>query len=151
MSFREIWQWRRTETSMYQQTTIVGNVGRDPEMRYTSSGVPVCSFSVAVNKTWTDRNSNEKRDKTTWFRVTAWRQLGETCSQYVRKGMRILVVGEIDASSYVGQDGEARANLELTAREVKFLSGRDETSSGGSYASDDSYQEYIDDADDIPF
>jgi single-strand DNA-binding protein len=137
---------------MYQQTMIVGNVGRDPEMRYTSSGVPVCSFSVAVNKSWTDKNSNEKRDKTTWFRVTAWRQLGETCSQYVRKGMRILIVGEIEASAYLAQDGEARANLELTARDVKFLSSRDESGGGsGSYGTDDSYQEYIDEVDDIPF
>lgn len=135
---------------MFQQVIIVGNVGRDPEMRYTSSGVGVCSFSVAVNKTWTDRNTNEKREKTTWFRISAWRQLGETCSQYVRKGMQVMVTGEVEARAFTGQDGQARSSLELTARDVRFLSRRGEESSGGSYE-DSGYQDYPEDVDDIPF
>ncbi len=140
---------------MYQQIIIVGNVGRDPEMRYTSGGANVCSFSVAVNKTWTDRNTNERRQKTTWFRISAWRQLGETCNQYVRKGMLIMVAGEIDTRAYTGQDGQARASLEITARDVKFLSSRDQEGggysggSGGGY--EDDYQEPAEDVDDIPF
>lgn len=118
---------------MYQYTVIVGNVGRDPEMRYTQGGTAVCDFSVAVNRVWTDRQSNEQREKTTWFRVSAWNKLAETCNQYVKKGMRILVTGEVDASAWIGQDGAARAQLELTARDIKFLSRRDEDTgySGG--------------------
>ena len=109
----------------YQQTIIVGNVGRDPELRYTQSGTAVCDFSVAVSRKWTDRNSNEPREKTIWFRVTAWRSLAETCNQFVRKGMQIMVTGEVDASAYVGQDGEARASLDLTAQNVQYLGSRE--------------------------
>ena len=102
----------------YQYTVIIGNVGRDPEMRYTQSGVAVCDFSVAVSRRWTDRNSNEQREKTTWFRISAWRQLAETVNQYVHKGMQIMVAGEVDVSAYMGQDGQPRASLEITARDI---------------------------------
>lgn len=127
----------------YQYTVIVGNVGRDPEFRYTPSGVAVCEFSVAVSRHWTDRTTNEERDKTTWFRVKAWRQLGETCNQFVHKGMQILVAGEIEVSAFQGQDGQPRASLELTARDVKFL-GRREDREG--ITGDEPSQ-----ADDLPF
>lgn len=105
----------------YQYTVIVGNVGRDPELRYTQSGVAVCDFSVAVSRRWGDRQSGQQREKTTWFRVSAWRGLAETTSQFVHKGMQIMVAGEVDVSAYVGQDGEARGSLELTARDIQFL------------------------------
>jgi single-strand DNA-binding protein len=139
---------------MYQQITIIGNVGQDPEMRYTASGAGVCSFSVAVNKTWTDRNTNEKREKTTWFRISAWRQLGETCSTYVRKGMMVMVTGEVESNAYTSRDGQARASLDVTARDVRFLSRSDEGGGGRSYSdsgsgSSDYQQEYTED--DIPF
>lgn len=137
---------------MYQQVIIIGNVGRDPDMRYTSGGTAVCSFSVAVSRRWTDKTTNEQREKTTWFKVTAWRQLAETCSQYVKKGMQIMVIGEIDASAYVSQNGEARASLELTASTIKFLGSRGEGGSSGGYSDEGSYhQDYASDADDIPF
>lgn len=140
---------------MYQQVIIVGNVGRDPEMRYTGGGTAVCSFSVAVSRRWNDKTTNEQRDKTTWFKVTAWRQLAETCSQYVKKGMQIMVIGEIEASAYVTQNGEPRASLELTASQVKFLGSRGEggASSGGGYGGDEGgfHQNFSSDADDIPF
>ena len=105
----------------YQYTVIVGNVGRDPELRYTQSGVAVCDFSVAVSRRWGDRQSGQQREKTTWFRVSAWRGLAETVSQFVHKGMQIMVAGEVDVSAYIGQDGEARGSLELTARDIQFL------------------------------
>ncbi|HML21275.1 MAG TPA: single-stranded DNA-binding protein [Aggregatilinea sp.] len=131
----------------YQYTIIIGNVGREPEMRYTQSGVAVCDFSVAVSRRWTDRNSNERREQTTWFRVTAWRALAETVNQYVHKGMQIMVTGTVDASAYAGQDGQPRATLELTAQDVQFLGqrgdamGMDQGAGGG----------YPDDAQDLPF
>ena len=137
---------------MYQQITIIGNVGRDPEMRYTSEGVGVCNFSVAVNKRRKNRNTNEYMDQTTWFKIAAWRNLAETCSQYVHKGMQIMIVGEVKADAYVGQDGQARASLEITASEVKFLGSKSDSSSGY----DDNYSgggdNYAtDNVDDIPF
>ena len=109
---------------MYQQCTIIGNLGKDPEMRYTPDGTPVTSFTVAVNRKWTGRDGGEG-EKTWWFKVTCWRKLAETTNQYLKKGRQVMVVGEVDASAWTGQDGEARATLELTANTVKFLGGRD--------------------------
>lgn len=108
----------------YQQTMIIGFVGREPELRYTQSGVAVCSFSVAVTEKWTDKQSNEKREKTAWYKVSAWRQLGEICNQRVHKGMQVMVVGNVEARGYTNNAGEAAASLELTARDVQFLGGR---------------------------
>ncbi|GAB4430396.1 MAG: hypothetical protein Kow00106_24990 [Anaerolineae bacterium] len=129
----------------YQYTIIIGNVGRDPELRYTPSGVAVCDFSVAVTRRWNDRQTNEQREKTTWFRVSAWRNLAETANQYVRKGMQIMVAGEVDASAYTGQDGQPRATLEITARDIQFLGRRGEVEEGAA-------AEYpAADAEDLPF
>ncbi len=136
---------------MYQYTVIVGNVGRDPELRYTPSGQAVCDFSVAVSRRWTDRTSNEQREKTTWFRVTCWNKLAETVNQYVSKGRQVLVTGEVDASAWIDSEGNARATLELTARDVKFLGRREE--GGTAYAGGEG--EYNasapEDLQDIPF
>jgi single-strand DNA-binding protein len=106
-------------------------------MRYTQSGVAVADFSVAVSRRWTDRTSNEQREKTTWFRVSAWRGLAETVNQYVHKGMQVMVTGEVDASAFSGQDGTPRATLELTARDIQFLGRRGEgADEGASYPSE---------------
>ncbi len=120
----------------YQQLTIVGHVGRDCELKYSQSGTAIASFSVAVTKHWTDKNTNERREKTTWFRVSAFRSLAETCQQFVHKGMQVMIVGEIDASAYE-KDGEPRASLELTASEVVFLGRRDEAETEGAGKTED--------------
>lgn len=129
----------------YQYTIIVGNVGRDPELRYTQSGTAVCDFSVAVSRRWTDRQSGQQREKTTWFRVSAWRGLAETASQYVHKGMQIMVAGEVDVSAFIGQDGEARGSLDLTARDIQFLGRAGERMDVG----DD--EDYPSEPEDLPF
>ncbi|GAB4572763.1 MAG: hypothetical protein Kow0077_13140 [Anaerolineae bacterium] len=115
---------------MYQYTVIVGNVGRDPELRYTPDGTAVCDFSVAVNRRWTAQDGSQQ-EKTTWFRVTCWRKLAETVNQYLSKGRQVLVVGEVDASAWLDGEGNPRATLELTAREVKFLGRRDDDFDAG--------------------
>ena len=121
----------------YQYTVIIGNVGREAEMRSTQSGVAVCDFSVAMSRRWTDRGTNERHEETTWVRVSAWRGLAETVAQYVHKGSQVMVAGRVSASAYIAQDGEARASLELTALDIQFL-GRPgeshETPSGGDGA-----------------
>ncbi len=109
---------------MFQECIIVGNLGRDPEMRFTPDGQPVTSFSVAVNRRWTNQDGTQS-EKTTWFRVTTWGRSAETCNQYLKKGRLVLVAGEIDVSTFMGQDGQPRATLELRARQVKFLGGRE--------------------------
>lgn len=111
---------------MYQQITIVGNLGGDPEMRRAPSGDPVTSFSVATSRYWTGQDG-QRQEKTVWFRVSAWQRLAETCNEYLAKGRRVLVVGEMD-EPYVWTDdsGNARASLKIRARNVQFLSTRSE-------------------------
>lgn len=117
----------------WAQTIIIGNVGRDPEMRYLPSGIGVCSFSVAVSRRWTDKNSNEQKEKTVWYRVSCWRQLAETANNYVKKGMQIMVEGELEpARAYLDNGGQPAATLELTAQNMQFLGQRGD----GSGASD---------------
>ena len=114
---------------MYSKTIIAGNVGRDAELRFTPSGVEVADFSLAVNRRWTDRDGNPQ-ERTTWYKVICWRKLAETAAQWIKKGKLILVEGEVEASAFTGKDGEARATLELTANNFKFLGGRRDNGEG---------------------
>ena len=117
---------------MYQKTIVAGHLGRDPEMRYTPSGQPVTTFTVAANRRWTHAQG-QSQEKTTWFRVTAWGKLGELCNQYLVKGRSVLVEGEVDASAFTGQDGQPHCTLELTARTVRFLGGAGESGEGNGH------------------
>ena len=94
---------------------IIGNLTGTPELRVTQSGVSVCQFTVAVN-------GKRKDDGATFFRVTAWRALGETCHKYLDKGRKVMVCGAVSASAYNGRDGKTRAYLDVTAEYVEFLS-----------------------------
>ena len=100
--------------------TIIGNLTKDPELRTTTNGVSVCSFTVAVNK----RAKQGEQPETEYFRVTAWREKGELCSKFLQKGKKVCVVGPVSVSTYTGSDGGARASLEVLADEVEFLSPR---------------------------
>jgi len=116
---------------MYQRVIIIGNLGRDPEMRYTADGTPVTSFTVATSRRWNDQ-SGQPQEKTVWFRVSAWRRLAETCNQYLSKGRQVLVEGELsEPKPFQGRDGQWRASLEVTAREIRFLGGRGEQGAPG--------------------
>lgn len=96
--------------------TIIGNLTRDPELRTTQQGIPVCSFTVAVNR--------RKSDDSDFFRVTVWRGLAETCAKYLAKGRKVCVVGPVSASTYQTNAGETRVSLDQTAEDVEFLSSR---------------------------
>lgn len=136
----------------WHQTIIVGNLGRDPEMRYLPSGIAVCDFSVAVSESWTDRNSNERKEKTTWYRVSAWGPLGETCSRFLAKGRQVMVVGTVEARAYMDKSNQPMATLELRARDVRFL-GNKEGGQGQGQGNRD-YNDFApppDDVGDIPF
>ena len=109
----------------WSQTIIVGNVGRDPETRFLPSGVQVTSFSVAVSKRWNDRNTNEQKEKTTWYRVTCWRNLAEIANNYVKKGTQIMVVGNVEVRAYTDNSGQPQASLDLTADTFQLLGSRD--------------------------
>jgi single-strand DNA-binding protein len=107
---------------------IIGNLGADPEMRYTANGNAVTTFNVATNESWTDQ-SGERRERTEWFSVVTWNRLAETCAQYLTKGRSVYVEGRLQTRSWEGQDGQKRYRTEVVAETVRFLGGRD---SGGS-------------------
>ena len=113
--------------------TIIGNLTRDPEMRTTSTGVNVCTFTVAVNRR-TRRDDQSSQPEADFFRVTAWRQLGDLCARYLTKGRKVCVVGPVSVHTYQGNDGATRASLEVTAEDVEFVSSRNDGDAAGSYA-----------------
>jgi len=123
---------------MYQKVMIVGNLGSDPEMRYMPDGTAVTSFSVATSRKWTNKDGSPG-EETVWFRVSAWRKLGEICNQYLAKGRQVMVEGRLTADKetggprvWTGNDGAPRASYELNAQEVKFLgSASGDTPAGG--------------------
>lgn len=140
---------------MYSTVIIVGNVGRDPEMRYTPSGQAVTSFSVATNRQYTN-NNGETIKETTWFRVSAWGKQAETCNQYLRKGSKVLVEGRLTSDPTTGgpriwkaQDGSPRSSFEINASTVRFLTSRNEAESGATPAEEGGMTEPAED--DIPF
>ena len=103
---------------------IIGNLTRDPELRTTSSGVQVCSFTVAVNRPRSSADAGQP--EADFFRVTAWRQLADICSKYLAKGRKVSVIGSVSVSTYTGNDGQTRATLEVTADDIEFLTPRSE-------------------------
>ena len=110
--------------------TIIGNLTRDPELRTTSQGVNVCTFTVAVNR----RNAKEGQPDADFFRVSAWRMLGENCNKFLTKGRKVCVVGPVSARTYQANDGTTRVSLEVMAEDVEFLSPRGEADAMGGYA-----------------
>ena len=113
---------------------VIGNVGRDPEMRYTPNGSAVTSFSLAVNRRYTPQGG-EPQEETEWFDVTAWSRLAETCNNYVVRGMKVYVEGRLRSRSWVGQDGQTRFRNEIVANTVTFLSSPANAGGGqGGYA-----------------
>jgi len=124
---------------MWHTIIIAGNVGRDPEMRYTPGGQAVTSFSVATNDDYTDKAGTRVK-RTIWFRVSTWGKLAETCSQYLKKGSKVLVEGRMQADSNGGptiftrKDGTSGSSFEITAQTVRFLSSRTEGAGGADEA-----------------
>jgi single-strand DNA-binding protein len=102
---------------------LIGNVGNDPEMRYTPNGVPVTSFRLAATHTYSAADG-EKKQETEWFTVTAWRKQAESCSQYLKKGQQVYVEGRLHSRTWEGQDGQKRFGNEVVADRVLFLDKR---------------------------
>ena len=112
---------------------IVGNLGRDPEVRYTPSGTAVANFSVATSDEWKDKSTGEKKERTEWHRIVAWDKLGEICGKYLSKGRQVYVEGRLQTRSYDDKDGVKRYSTEIIASDVQFLGGsRDASDSGRS-------------------
>jgi single-strand DNA-binding protein len=102
---------------------VIGNVGRDPEMRYTPSGQGVTSFSVASNRRYRTA-AGEQREETEWFNVSAWGRLAEICNQYLTKGQQVYVEGRFRSRTYQGNDGQTRVSNDITLTEMQMLGSR---------------------------
>jgi single-strand DNA-binding protein len=102
---------------------IIGNLGRDPEMRYTPSGKPVTSFSVATSRTWVTADG-DRRDATEWFNVVAWGNLAEICTQHLRKGSKVYVEGHLQTRSWDDEQGQRHYRTEVVANEMIVLDSR---------------------------
>jgi len=138
----------------FNKIILVGNLGRDPELRYTPQGIPVCSFTVATNEKRKDR-AGEAQDFTTWFRVTLWGRQAETASQYLTKGRPVYIEGRLRLEEWTDRDGKQRYTLEVHATDMQFIGGGrgdDAPYTGGKAASTDHAPAEADlSDDDIPF
>jgi len=136
---------------------VIGNLGKDPEMRYTPNGQAVTSFSVASNRKYTTA-SGERKEETEWFNVSAWGKLGETCNQWLTKGSQVYVEGRLHSRSYEGRDGQTRFVNEINLTDVQFL-GRAQGTGGedspygfdGGDSGPGDGSPPTDDVDDLPF
>lgn len=117
---------------------LIGNLGRDPEMRYTPNGKPVTAFSVAVNRAWTTADG-ERREDTEWFNVVAWGDLAERSNKYLRKGDRVYIEGRLQTRSWESADGQKHSRTEVVANELLMLDGRtrEEESAQGELPGDE--------------
>ena len=147
----------------FHKITIVGNLGRDPEMRYTPGGQAVTNFTVASNRQYT-ASSGEKVKETVWFRISAWGRQAETVNQYLKTGSQVLIEGRMTPDKESGgpriwtrKDGSSAASYEVSADRVVFLSGRGDDSAssagggGGDYQNAPAQQQGEPDEDEIPF
>jgi single-strand DNA-binding protein len=118
---------------------IIGNLGRDPEMRYTPSGKPVTSFSLACSRSWIS-SDGERREETEWFNVVAWGNLAEICNQHLSKGQQVYVEGRLQTRSWEDNNGQRHFRTEVVANEMIILGNRagyDANAGGGDYVSVD--------------
>lgn len=109
---------------------LIGNLGQDPELRYTGSGTAVCNMRLATNESYKDSNG-EWVDKTEWHNVVAWSRLAEICNEYLKKGSQVYFEGSLQTRSWEDRDGNTRYTTEIKAREMLMLDSRGETSGGG--------------------
>ncbi|MCW9049158.1 MAG: single-stranded DNA-binding protein [Deltaproteobacteria bacterium] len=112
---------------------LVGNLGKDPELRYTPSGTAVATFSIATTERYKDREGN-RQEKTEWHNIVAWRQLAEICGKYLHKGKQVYIEGKIQTRSYDDRDGNKRYITEIVVDQMQMLGSRDDSQGGGGYS-----------------
>ena len=118
----------------FNKIIIVGNLGRDPELRYTPQGTAVCNFSMATNEKRRDK-SGEMQDITTWFRITLWNRQAENASKYLQKGSSVYIEGRLKLDEWTDRDGNTRQTLDVTATDMQFLGGRQDGMSAAAGSS----------------
>ena len=102
---------------------LIGNLGRDPEVRYMPNGEAVCNFSIATSETWNDRQTGQRQERTEWHNITLYRRLAEVAGQYLKKGSQVYIEGRIQSRKYTGKDGIERTAYEIIGNEMKMLGG----------------------------
>lgn len=139
---------------MINKVILIGNLGADPEIRYTQNGAAVASFTVATTEKWKGQDG-QMQESTEWHRIIAWQRLAEICGEYLSKGSKVYIEGKLQTRKWKDQSGNDRYTTEIVAREMKMLSPR--TSSGGGsesgpgYGSGESFQEPPPMGEDVPF
>jgi single-strand DNA-binding protein len=132
--------------SNLNKVLLIGRLGADPELRYTTDNVPVATFNVATSETYKDKGGT-KQEKTEWHRVVAWRKLGEIAGEYLKKGKLVYIEGKIQSREYEGKDGVKRKTFEIIASEMKMLGGAGEARQTGEerkpYANHNSDDEFV--------
>ncbi len=111
---------------------IIGNLGRDPEIKYTQSNVPVANFSVATSESWKDKQTDEWQEKTEWHRIVAWRHLAERAEKYLRKGKQVYIEGKLVTRKWQGEDGVDRYTTEIVAAQLQLLGKKEDNAGPGA-------------------
>ena len=140
---------------MINKVILIGNLGADPEIRYTQNGAPVATFRIATTERWKGQDG-QMQEQTEWHQIVAWRRLAEICGEYLSKGSRVYIEGKLQTRKWQDQNGNDRYTTEIVAREMKMLSpkgtsGGEYGSSGLGYGGSDSYPEPPPIGDDVPF
>ncbi len=125
--------------SSVNKVIIVGNLGRDPEVRSTTGGQSVANFSVATSEQWTDKQNGEKKEKTEWHRIVVWGKVAELCGQYLAKGRKIYIEGRLQSREWTNKEGVKVNTTEIVASQVVFLGGKDDGRGAVSATSGDEY------------
>ncbi len=113
------------------RTLLIGNLGADPEVRYTQGGSAVANFRIATTEVWNDKSSGERNERTEWHRIVVWGKQAENCGEYLKKGRTVFVEGRIQTREWQDKDGNKRYTTEIVANNVQFLGGRGEGGGGG--------------------
>ncbi len=131
---------------------VVGRLGNDPELKQTSTGQSVCTFSMATSENWKDSNG-ERQERTEWHRIVVWGRVGKNCAKYLAKGRQAFVEGRLQTRSWEGQDGQKRYTTEIVAQNVQFLGGGAQTDDRRSTNSEPDFQSepYFDASEEVPF
>ena len=133
---------------------LIGNLGKDPVIRSTASGIAHATFSIATSERWDDKDSGEKREKTEWHNIVAWRRLAEICGNYLKKGSQVYIEGKLQTRKWTDKDNNERYTTEIVAQNLQILSPSGQQSSGFSQSFTDSplpdEPSYVPE-DDIPF
>ena len=135
---------------------LIGNLGRDPELRYTQNGQAVVNFTLATSEAWTDKASGQKQERTEWHRIVAWGRTGELCAQYLSKGRSVYIEGRIQTREWEDKEGQKRWTTEVNAQTVQFLggprsAGTEDSSANANEATAPSAPSAPSPDDDIPF